>query len=230
MYPELLPILGKCRLFHQMDAGDIDGILRCLQPALSSFKQDELIVRQGESMPGIGIVVIGEAAVYKETAAGQRVLLTLIEPGGMFGEMAAFVPSPVWPATVAAQDDSTVLFVDPQAIGRTCGSNCKWHTQLTQNMLRILSEKGMLLSQRVEYLSIKSMRTKLCTFLLSQANDKNSRYVELSMNRTKLAEFLNVSRPSMSRELARLRDEGVLDYHLSTIKIRDRDALRKYAQ
>lgn len=230
MYPELLPILGKSRLFHHMSLDDIEVVLGCLQPTLSSYEPNELVVRQGELMRGIGILVTGEAVLHKETAAGQRVRLTLLRSADMFGEMAAFSAKPRWPATATAQDETTVMFVDPRVISRTCGSSCKWHTQITQNMLAILSEKGMLLNERVEYLTIKSMRSKLCTFLLSQADGEASAYVELPMNRTELAEFLNVSRPSMSRELSRLRDEGVLDFHLSTVKIRDPEALRRYSE
>lgn len=52
----------------------------------------------------------------------------------------------------------------------------------------------------------------------------------IQMNREQLAEFLNVSRPSMSRELSRMRDEGIIDFHLSTFKILDIEKLKSYCE
>ncbi|NLO93742.1 MAG: winged helix-turn-helix domain-containing protein, partial [Clostridiaceae bacterium] len=51
--------------------------------------------------------------------------------------------------------------------------------------------------------------------------------VKLPMNRSQLADYLNVSRPSMSREMARMKDEGIIDYYLSAVKILDFDKLKK---
>ena len=52
--------------------------------------------------------------------------------------------------------------------------------------------------------------------------------ITVPLNRNELASFLNVSRPSMSRELCQLRDEGIIDFHLSTFKIKDLEALKEY--
>lgn len=48
----------------------------------------------------------------------------------------------------------------------------------------------------------------------------------LPMNRNELADFLNVTRPSLSREMSRLREEGVIDFHMESIKILQVDVLR----
>jgi DNA-binding transcriptional regulator LsrR (DeoR family) len=50
------------------------------------------------------------------------------------------------------------------------------------------------------------------------------------MNRQQLADFLNVSRPSMSRELSRMRDEGIIDFHLSAVRILDIERLKEYCE
>lgn len=52
----------------------------------------------------------------------------------------------------------------------------------------------------------------------------------LSMNRNELADFLNVARPSLSREMCRMRDEGMIDFHRSSVRIRDMEALKAAAQ
>ncbi len=89
----------------------------------------------------------------------------------------------------------------------------------------ILSVKAMELNRKVEYLSIKNMRGKICSYLLELSHIYKSGTFILPMNKNELADFLNVSRPSMSREFSRLRNEGIIDYYLSGVRILDMQRL-----
>ena len=75
--------------------------------------------------------------------------------------------------------------------------------------------------KRLEYLTIKGIQSKIATFLADSYKETGNTYIKMPFNRNELAEFLNVSRPSMSREMAKMRDEGIIDFHLSTVKIMD---------
>ena len=94
-------------------------------------------------------------------------------------------------------------------------------------MLKIISEKALMLNRKVEYLALISVRQKIATYLLEQYKITKSKTFLLPLNRQELAEFLNVSRPSLSREMCRMRDEGIIDFHMSTIKILDLDVLKE---
>lgn len=97
-------------------------------------------------------------------------------------------------------------------------------------MLKILSDKAMSLNKQVEYLSIKGMREKLCTYIWEQYKKQGSLLIHLPMKRNEMADFLNVSRPSMSRELCKMRDEGLIDFYLSTVKIVDPQQIAEYVK
>jgi CRP-like cAMP-binding protein len=94
-------------------------------------------------------------------------------------------------------------------------------------MLEIVSKRAMMLHKKLDYISIKTMRSKLCTYIFEQYLKSGTLTVKLPMNRSQLADYLNVSRPSMSREMARMKDEGIIDYYLSAVKILDFDKLKK---
>ena len=96
-------------------------------------------------------------------------------------------------------------------------------------MLKILSQKALRLNRKVEYLEIKGIRQKLCTYLLEQRRVNRSDTFILPMSKSELAEYLSVSRSSMSRELGLLRDENVLDFYLSSVRLLDVDAIKKTA-
>ena len=124
----------------------------------------------------------------------------------------------------------TVCFFSKNKIIDQCTHSCKWHNSLVSNMLGVVSERAMVLSKKMEYISIKTMRSKLCTLIYEQYLKRKTATLTLPMNRQQLADFLNVSRPSMSRELSRMRDEGIIDFHLSTVKILNIEKIKEYCE
>ncbi len=172
----------------------------------------------------------GEAVVSKENAAGNRTIMAILKPGDLFGEVVVFSHKSVWPATIVAQKPCLAMFLSRRKILGQCENICSWHSTIIENMLKLISDKTLMLNKQVEYLSMKSMRGKISSFLIEQSEKAlNTRFI-LPMTRHELADFLNVSRPSMSREMGRMRDEGVLDFHKSSFYIKDLAALRQMAE
>ena len=95
------------------------------------------------------------------------------------------------------------------------------------NMLSVVSEKAINLNRKVEYLAMKSLRAKLSRFLLEQYKKAGKTMFVMPLNRSELSDFLNVSRPSLSREMCRMRDEGIIDFYRSSVQILDEEALKK---
>ncbi len=223
-------ILCKASLFNGISNCDLAVMLSCLKPKICKYKKEELIAYAEDPFESIGIILEGEAAVVKENAAGSRAMMALLKPSDIFGEMAVFSGRPVWPASVVAKQTCAVLFIPRQNIVGECSQTCDRHRIVIFNMLKIISEKALMLNKKVEYLSIKSMRGKLCAFIIEQYKKKGSFTFTLPMNRNELADFLNVSRPSMSRELSCLRDEGIIDFHLSAVRIVNLELLKSMAE
>ncbi|HEY8500071.1 MAG TPA: Crp/Fnr family transcriptional regulator [Clostridia bacterium] len=215
------------KLFIQPDQ-ELLYLLNCLKPKTYKYKRYDYITVEGKSFDSIGILLCGEASVSKENASGNRVIISTLKPGSMFGEMFVFSEQALWQSTVQAQKNSAAIFFERDKIIGECGNVCSWHKKLIWNMLKIISGRAIMLNKQVEYLTIKSIRGKISTYLFEQCNAFNSFTFVLPMNRKELAEFLNVSRPSLSREMARMRDEGIIDFHMSAVKIIDLDRLNKY--
>ncbi len=111
-----------------------------------------------------------------------------------------------------------------------CAESCPWHKALISNMLKIVSEKALMLNQKVNYLTIKSLRGRISAFLLDHYKKARQTTLTLPLNRNEMADYLNVSRPALSREMGRMKDEGLIDFYLSTFRILDLDALKRYAE
>lgn len=221
-----LSLLRSSGLFAEIPEDELLMMLECIRPEIEQYAKNSFIALAGEPFRGIGIVLSGTVTVAKEDLAGNRSILSLLGPGEMFGEMAAFSGKRVWPATVVAQTDTTVFFLAPEKIIGNCARQCVSHRHLILNMLKIISNKALVLNKKLEYLSIKNVREKIGTFLLEQYAQSGQSTFMLPMNRNELADFLNITRPSLSREMGRLRDEGIIDFHRASIQLKNIDALR----
>jgi Mn-dependent DtxR family transcriptional regulator len=97
-------------------------------------------------------------------------------------------------------------------------------------MLSVVSGKALMLNRKLEYLSIKSLRGKICTFLMEEYNKTSQDTLIMTLKRNELADFLNVSRPSLSREMCKMRDEGMIEFQRENIRITDLEAVKSYAE
>lgn len=221
--------LAAVPLFRGIAPEDLRALMACFSPAVKSVQKGEIAVTAGDPLRSIGIVLRGAVEIAHESAAGGKSLLAQADAGSTFGEIAAFAGRDTWPSTVTARADSLLLFVPPERFLGNCPKACGFHRVLIQNMLRILADKALRLNRKVEYLELKGIRQKLCAYLLEQRGLNGSDAFILPMNKSELADYLHVSRPSMSRELGLLRDEGALDFYLSSIRLLDVDTLQKAA-
>lgn len=219
MDPRFEETLLKVDLFGTIDIEALRDMLTCLKPKTQCYDKNEVIAIAGEPFKGVGIVLTGEVLITKDNAAGNRVVMAKLGPGNIFGEMIAFTPVRKWPATVQALEESCIMFLEPDTIVGTCERGCSSHRQLVYNMLKIVSQKALVLNRKVEYLAIKGMREKIATYLLEQYHNCGKMTFMVPLNRNELADFLNVSRPSMSREISRMKDEGLIDFYKSSFKI-----------
>lgn len=221
-----LEIITRTKLFSGIDAKDIPHVLGCLDYKIADFRKNDYIVKMNDPFHGVFVNLEGEPAVVKENYDGSRIVVNTFDIGDIFGEAVAFCGAEVWPSTVQAITDCTLMLFHPEKILNMCDRACTFHKVILANMIRVIAKKACNLNRKVEYLMLKSIVGKLSRFLLEQKDKNGSLTFRLPMNREKLADFLNVSRPSMSRELCRLRDQGIIDFHKDHFHIKDEERLK----
>lgn len=226
-YEILTETLLKCELFEGFDKFQLITMLECFSPRLYSFNKGEFIVMGGDRYKGLGIIIEGSAVITKENAAGSRVMLGVISAGELFGEVIAFSGKEQWPANVQAQTDGMAIFLENNAIINQCNEACSFHSQLIKNLLKTVSNRAIMLNRRVEYLSMKSINSKIACLLLEYMEKSGSHTFRLPMNRNEMADYLNISRPSMSREMGVMRDKGIIEFQKEAIRILKEDKLKE---
>ena len=109
-----------------------------------------------------------------------------------------------------AVKQSVVLFLDVHRILTMCPSSCHFHGMLIRNLLSVIASKNKMLTQKLEYMSQRTTREKLLSYLSEQSLKAGCPSFDIPFNRQQLADFLSVDRSAMSNELCKMRDEGIL--------------------
>lgn len=204
--------LKRTKLFEGLENEEIISMLSCLGAKLSTYKKGEYVLRQGEYLSNVFILVEGNLHIQNDDYWGNHSILRQISLGEMFGESYIAPESGALLNDVVAITDSTVIFFDLKKILTACSSACKFHTMVVQNMFFAISEKNRKLVQKMGHISKRTTREKLISFLSEEAKKHNSSNFTIPFNRQQLADFLSVDRSAMSKELCKMRDEGLLEF------------------
>lgn len=208
-----MQILRKCALFQDMQEADIQALLQCLSAEKKRYGKQEFILHAQEQISSVGILLKGMVQILQEDFWGNRGILTILGPGELFGEAFSCAEMDQIPVSVLAVEETELLLIDYRKIITTCAASCVFHTKLIRNMLRILANKNIMLTQKMEYVTKRTTRDKLLSYLSAQAVKAGSRQFEIPFNRQELADYLCVERSAMSNQLSKLQEEGILAFH-----------------
>jgi CRP-like cAMP-binding protein len=206
-------IIQKNELFSDMELSDIKSLLQCLNAKTAEYKKNDFILLQSEPVNLVGIVLSGRINIMKEDFEGNINILAKLGESETFAEAFACAGIKESPVTVQADENCQILFIDWKKIITTCPMACKFHTKIIGNMIRLIAKKNIVLNQKIEILSKRTIREKLLMFFEIQSRSARSRKFAIPYNRETLANYLCIDRSAMSRELCKMREEGIILFH-----------------
>ena len=205
-----IEILKQTQLFAGIKDNELSSMLDCLQATIKTYKKGEYIFREGDYIDKITILVQGKLIIQKDDFWGNRSIVSAIRIGEMFGEAYATPDSGAILNDVIAEECSTVISFNIYKLLTMCPSSCRFHSIVIQNLFFAISEKNRKLVQKIGYMSNRSTRAKLLSYLSDEAKKQRSNNFTIPFNRQQLADFLSVDRSAMSKELCKMRDEGLI--------------------
>lgn len=212
-------VLKNTQLFAGVCENEIESMLSCLNAKIKYYKKGECILRQGDIIHSLAILVEGKLHIQSDDYWGNRSILGDIAVGEMFGEAYIAPQSDALINDVVAQQDSAVIFFDVMCVITTCSNACRFHSAVAKNLLFAISEKNRRLVQKLSHMSKRTTREKLISYLSVEAKRQNSSSFSIPFNRQQLADFLSVDRSAMSNELCKLRDEGLIEFNKNSFKL-----------
>lgn len=215
--------LSKTILFKNIDTYEINDLVSELPYNILKYKKKDIIAIEGDNCTSLGIILSGTIEIHKPFPSGKVVTINTFSEGNVFGEALVFSQKHTYPATVISSSNSEILFIDKFHIIKLMKSD----ERILNNFVSVLSNRILMLNDRITNLSYDTIRKKISNIILSEYKKQNNDYLTLPFCRKKMAELLNIPRPSLSRELMKMKNDGIIDYHKNKLKILDLESLEE---
>ncbi len=206
-------------LFDGILPMDLETMLGCIGYHTAAYEKGEIVSFEAENLRHIGIVLSGAVDMIKEDLWGNRTMLVRMRKNELFGETFVCGLNTTSVVTFAVSENAQILFLPFDRVMNSCTNTCVFHHRLIENMVRVIAAKNLELMRKVEVVSKKNLREKILAYLSLQAQLNDSRYFEIPLGRIELADYLCADRSALTRELSRMRDEGLIDYDKNMFRV-----------
>lgn len=216
---------GLCREFTQ---DEILSLIEEKDTDIKRYEKGSFIFEEDDTPDKLYVLIEGYVEVSKMTFSGKKILITTIEnPGDMFAEVYMFMGKGKYDMSAQAIEESVVLsvscdFFENISYNIKAGVSAK----IRKNLMSIFAMKAYNLSGKVRLLGCGSIREKIALYLIE--NQTASGQITKNPSREELSDYLNVTRPSLSRELGNMEKEGIIKLDGRKITIVSQDKLEEY--
>lgn len=212
---DYIPLIKKIGLFKELSNEDIYNLFTKDLYVIKDYKKNSIIYLQNEKCTTLDIVLKGTIVVQGIDSKGNILTISDFNIGDALGGNLLFCHKNFYPMTVIAKNNSTVLHIKKELILKLCQSDINF----LNHFLRSISDKTLILTDKIKSISMKTIRECIIDFLIYESYSQNSKTVKLEMTKKELAEKFGIQRPSLSRELNKMRKDGLIEYDAHSITI-----------
>ncbi len=214
-------VLEKSDLFAGVSAADLRCVLEEIPHHIQCYDKGETIFRLLEEANRIGIILEGKVEAQKPFPNGSQINVSVRVPGETIGPAAVFSKNHKYPCDMVALMPVAVMMFRKEDLIRMMQKNVR----ILENLTAEIATATYMLQQKLELLSYNGIAQKAAFWLLMQVRQSGKDTVRIPDSVSKWAMLMNVSRPSLHRELKKLQDRGIILYDSSAIKILNAKAL-----
>ena len=211
--------LQNNRLFLDMNALEINTALYVLNARYQTFEKGEIILHAGGQTDCVCLVISGSVTIENNDMWGNRTILNIVDSDDFFVETYAILKDEIMMVDAVANEQCAIMFL---RIGGLFGSGFEgqpWSNKLVRNLLMISANKNLILSGRSFHISPKTARGRIMAYLNSVSLKKHSKVFDIPFDRQQMADYLNLERTALSKELSRMKREKIIDFKKNHFEI-----------
>lgn len=217
---DYLNTVKNCELFAGIPDSELPHLLNCLSAERKLFKKGETVCFAGSLTNSAGIVLSGKIHLESNDFLGNTSIVSEFTAGRCYGENYAFAQDTQMPFNLVAKEDSDILVFNIKKFTEPCIKDCSYHKILMANLVTSIATKSCELSNKISHLSKRTTREKLISYLSEQSQIQKSSMVTLKFSRQELADYLSVERSAMTKELTRMKNDGLIDFDGRVFKLK----------
>ena len=206
-------------LFQGLEREEISEVLQKFHGLIKHFSKSDYIYLAGDCVENLCVVLDGTVQMIKEDIWGEKSIIANLGAGSVFAENFLGKLGDRSVVSYFVASDSEILMLP---LGRALfevNTASKASQRLMCNIVSILADNNTRLIEKTEILCKKTLRSKILAYLEQEARNNDCRQFTIPFNRTDLANYLDADRSALTRELARMKEEGLIDYNKNSFTI-----------
>lgn len=215
--------LNKISLFSHLSQDNLEKLLNSFNSKIIHLDKNEIIFREGEVYHNMCILFEGEVILSNTDEYGNRNIIDSVGKNQIFAEVFSFTSKKISPVTATTNKISTLLLVNTDellSVGNLDDLDLiREKQEIISSLLHTFADKNLILLSKIEVVSRRNIREKILHFLELHKLKNQSNIFLIPYSRKDMADFLGVDRSALSRELSRLKDDGLIDYEKNTFKL-----------
>ena len=213
----MYPILLNSPLFRGLTIDELDALMQTVNHQIRQFRSGELLAQAGENVDKAILLLQGRLQGEMIDFAGNSLKIEELDPPQMVAAAFLFGPQNKFPVFLSAKTDGRIMVI----LKMDFTLMLSLEPRVMVNYLNIVSAKAQFLSGKITFLSLKTIKEKIAYYLLQKAKSAQNIQVNIDQTQTGLADLFGVTRPSLTRSVLEMENQGILEWSKDKVSIKD---------
>jgi len=203
-------------LLKSLGDEEIEACISARNFIIVEYGRNSIVHFVGEACLKLEIILSGRIVIERVDESGNLMTIAEFYGGDILGGNLMFSKNPYYPMTVTAREPSVILEIDKERLFGLFLHNQKF----LRSYLEYVSDHTVILGDKIKHYVNRTIRESVMSYLDHERKIQNSGVIKLNITKKELAEKIGVQRTSLSRELAKMRDDGLIDFDSGSIRIK----------
>ena len=211
----ILDLLKQIDLVKSFDANQLEPLLQAKGNKVNSYERNNIVHFMGDICENLEIILSGEVVVERIDESGKLMTIAEFFDGDILGGNLLFSKNPCYPMTVTAKKPTIILEISKRQLFDLFASSLDF----LKSYLAYISDHSVILGDRIKHYLNQTIRECIISYLDYESKKQESSTIKLTISKKALAERIGVQRTSLSRELAKMRNEGLIEFDKNNRKL-----------
>lgn len=210
-----MELMGQIDLMKSITPQEIESYLIEGSCKITQYKKNNIVHFVGEVCSKLEIILSGKVVIERIDESGNLMTIAEFLGGDVLGGNLMFSKNPYYPMTVTAKEATLILEINKDRLFRLFSDN----HEFLSSYLEYVSDHTVILGDRIKHYVNRTIRESIISYLNFESKKQNSSIIKLSMTKKALAEKIGVQRTSLSRELAKMREDGLIEFNSVSVTL-----------
>ena len=210
------PVLNSSPLFSGLTESEIEAVIESVSYRSRSYPAGAVVVIAGEEISSVMVVMSGSVRGEMTDLTGKTIKIEDVYPPQALA--AAFIYGKVarYPVNVIVNTDAELLIINKSEFLTLMNHD----RRLLLNYLTAVCTRALFLSERLRFLSFRTIREKYAHYISSLPGAASGRVV-IDRTQQELADYFGVTRPSLARAVAEMESDGLISVERRDVRLLD---------